>query len=122
MEIRKIASKCNFGNALDRMLRDRLGLLDACRKLLPQAHLAHRKAEETACAAEVAGTIVASGTSTHSVERTKHSVRSLRPMTRSADKFRLLVLWQWHTQGRPVNSIGVQVLFKFCQVECFRCH
>lgn len=58
VEIRKIASRCNFGNALDRMLRDRIvcGLRDASvrRHLLSQTALTLKEAEEAARAAEMA--------------------------------------------------------------------
>nr|XP_037289492.1 uncharacterized protein LOC119183147 [Rhipicephalus microplus] len=57
VEIRKIASRCNFGSALDRMLRDRIvcGLRDASvrRQLLAKAELTLREAEEAARAAEM---------------------------------------------------------------------
>ncbi|XP_075750727.1 uncharacterized protein LOC142817568 [Rhipicephalus microplus] len=57
VEIRKIASRCNFGSALDRMLGDRIvcGLRDASvrRQLLAKAELALREAEEAARAAEM---------------------------------------------------------------------
>ncbi|XP_075740802.1 uncharacterized protein LOC142787055 [Rhipicephalus microplus] len=57
VEIRKIASRCNFGSALDRMLRDRIvcGLHDASvrRQLLAKAELTLREAEEAARAAEM---------------------------------------------------------------------
>lgn len=58
VEIRKIASRCNFGNALDRMLRDRIvcGLRDASvrRHLLSRTALTLKEAEEAARAAEMA--------------------------------------------------------------------
>ncbi|XP_075723826.1 uncharacterized protein LOC142765907 [Rhipicephalus microplus] len=57
VEIRKIASRCNFGSALNRMLRDRIvcGLRDASvrRQLLAKAELTLREAEEAARAAEM---------------------------------------------------------------------
>ncbi|XP_075730847.1 uncharacterized protein LOC142774340 [Rhipicephalus microplus] len=57
VEIRKIASRCNFGSALNRMLRDRIvcGLRDASvrQQLLAKAELTMREAEEAARAAQM---------------------------------------------------------------------
>lgn len=58
LEIRKIADNCNFGEVLDRMLRDRIvcGLHDSgvrC-KLLAKPILTRQEAEEIALASELA--------------------------------------------------------------------
>lgn len=58
VELRKMAQRCNFGQALDRMLRDRIvcGLRDAGvrRSLLARSTLSLQEAEEAALAAEMA--------------------------------------------------------------------
>lgn len=58
VELRKMANRCNFGQALDRMLRDRLvcGIRDAGvrRNLLARHTLTLQEAEDAAIAAEMA--------------------------------------------------------------------